>query len=156
MESVENVGFDGTLDQIPRAVIEPLKYTENIFNDNSDIEREYKTDGRILKQTRSEVLTNSFISKESKESEIKELEIVANEIVADAYKKKNRGLKDMTIEEIMTSMSDACVGISRDLYKKPDNVGWVDYSSIIVLKNGRYKYIGLMIIFIVLYIYIAS
>jgi hypothetical protein len=153
---MESVGFDGKLDQIPRAVIEPLKYRENIFNDDSNIEREYKKEGRILKQTRSEVLTNSFISKESKESEIKELEIAANEIVGDLYNKRNRGLKDMTIEEIMTNMSDACVGISRDIYKKPDNVGWVDYSSIIILKNGRYKYIGMMIIFIVLYIYIAS
>jgi hypothetical protein len=148
---------DETLDKIPRAIIEPLKYVENKFNINSDIDREYNTDTRILKQTKSNVLTmNGFISKESKESEIKELEIVANSIVEEAYKKKNRGLKDMKIEEIMTSMSDACVGISRDIYNKPENTSWVEYLSIIVLKNGRYKYVGLMIIFLVLYIYISS
>jgi hypothetical protein len=147
--------YDGTLDQIPRPIIEPIK--ANIMNDNSIESREYTRDSeRILKQTRSDILTNGFIPKEQKDREIRQMEIVANNIVSDAYRNHNLSLKEMTIGEIMTNMSDACVGISRDIYKKPEGISWGEYSSVIILKNGRYKYIGILIILVVVYIYISK
>mgnify|MGYP006889568261 CR=1 FL=1 len=113
-------------------------------------------DDRILKQMRSDILTNGFIPKEQQEKEIKELTVVANDIVQEAYKDHHKSIKNQTLEEIMTGVSDACIGLSRDLFLKPDNTTWLEYLSVILTKDSRYTYLGVMLIFIVLYIYIVS
>lgn len=124
--------------------------------DDTHLTNPLVTDDRILKQTKSQVLTNSFIPPEQQEKEIKELTVVANNIVQNVYDNHNKSIKTQTLEEIMTGVSDTCVGLSRDLFLKPENTDWVEYGSVIVYKDNRYTYLGVLLIFIVLYIYIVS
>jgi hypothetical protein len=124
--------------------------------DDTHLTNPLVTDNRILKQSQSQVLTNSFIPPEQQEKEIQEMTIVANKIVQDTYDNHNKSIKTQTLEEIITGVSDACIGISRDLFLKPDNTGWVEYGGVIIYKDNRYAYLGVLLIFIVLYIYIVS
>lgn len=150
---------DPTLDQIQRPVmigVQPHIYESGRGDVDFQVERPYNlyADDRILKQMRSQMVTTGLISAEQREKEIKELEIAANEIVEIAHKSKQKSIKDLTLQQILTNVSDTVVGLSRDIFLKPNDKKWGVYIQEILLKKDRYVYIGVILIFIVLYIYV--
>jgi hypothetical protein len=106
----------------------------------------------ILQQPRSSVVTtNPFIPNEVKEIELEEIDQRANEIIKEQYKRSQAsGLGNMTIKQIGTGISVTCIGILDDLFKKPQDTTWSVYGPEILQKDGRYGYIGILMIVIAL------
>ena len=106
----------------------------------------------ILQQEKSNITTNPFIPNDQK---IKELEIIderANKIIEEAYNKnKTTSISNLSIKDIITNISDSVIGILDDLFLKPENINWKDYISIILKKNQRYTYIGVLFLIIAFY-----
>jgi hypothetical protein len=107
----------------------------------------------ILQQPKSEITTNPFISNEQKIIEIEEIQKEANKIIEDVYKEnKISGLKYTTFSDINSRISDSIIGILNDLFEKPNDVSFFEYIQTIFLKEQRYAYIGVFLIFIALII----
>lgn len=88
----------------------------------------------ILQQQKSIITTNPYIEP-LKEKEIKEIT-------------KPKSIK---LYEIKKRFSDSCLGFFDDLYKKPDNIHWNKYIFIILKKDERMNYFGVLLIFIVFF-----
>jgi len=53
-------------------------------------------------------------------------------------------------------MSNSIMGIMDDMYEKPNDVSWQEYIPYVVGKESRYNYLGVTIIFIIMFIILFS
>ena len=106
----------------------------------------------ILQQPKSSIVTtNPFIPNEVKEMELEEIDKRANEIIREQYRSAQAsGLGNMTIKQIGRNISTTCIGLLDDMFTKPEDVSWSVYFPQIVQKDGRYGYIGILMIIIAL------
>lgn len=104
----------------------------------------------ILQQPKSSLVTTSpFIPNEQKELELHVLEQEANNIVEDAYNSnKTSSISDLSVRQILRNTGTSLSGLFNDLFVKPDDVSWLPYLSIIVQKDQRYAYLGLVLILV--------
>lgn len=111
----------------------------------------------ILQQEKSSITTNPFIPNDQK---IKELEIIdkeANKIIEDAYNKnKTSSIANLSITDIVKNIADSIIGFLDDLFVKPEDINWPNYIFIILQKDQRYTYIGILFLIIAFYILITK
>jgi hypothetical protein len=111
----------------------------------------------ILQQERSSITTNPFIPNEQKEMELRMMDVEANKIIEEAYKKnKTTSISYLSIQDINKNISSSTIGVLDDLFKKPPHVPWSDYLLNIIQKDQRYTYIGVLLILIAIYMLIVS
>jgi hypothetical protein len=108
----------------------------------------------VLQQSKSSIVTNSFIPNEQKQFELEEIQKQANGIIEDNYKQnQNSSIANMSLKYILQNMSNSVVGLIDDLFSKPDNVPWTHYLPDIIAKDQRYAFIGIILLIIALYIH---
>lgn len=108
----------------------------------------------ILQQPKGQIISNSLIPNKQQELEyvttdIEELEKMNKE-------KKNaqkNGIKYQSFESIHSKISESIIGISTELFEKPQNDTWIKHIVNIFLKDERYSYIGLLLIIIAIISY---
>jgi hypothetical protein len=149
--------LDSTLDPINYPITAPI--TVPIYEDGSGFEqlREYNenaTDDRILKQSRADFITTGLVSAEGRENELREIEVEANNIMSKVFDEKNKSIKHMTLQEILTNTSDTCIGIVTDLTHKPSETPWGEYIQVVLSKEKRYVYIGIILVVMSIWIYL--
>lgn len=111
----------------------------------------------ILQQDKSSIVTtNPFIPNEQKTRELTELQNQANTIIEDAYKEnKTSTIAYMSITDISKNLSTSVSGLFDDLFTKPNDIPWNVYIPMILQKEQRYAYLGILLILISLYIIIT-
>jgi hypothetical protein len=111
----------------------------------------------ILQQDKSSKLTtNPFIPNEQREKEIEAIQQEANSIVEDAYRtNKTSSISNMTLVQINQNLSNSVTGFIDDIFTKPKDIPWRNYLPVIIQKDQRYAYLGLLFIFIAIYILLA-
>jgi hypothetical protein len=106
----------------------------------------------ILQQERSTVTTNPFIPNEQKTIELEKIDKEANLIIEEQYKKnKTNSIFNLTIAEINKHVSSSFIGFLDDLFTKPQDVSWKVYIPMIIQKDQRYTYLGILLILVALY-----
>lgn len=112
----------------------------------------------ILQQEKSTTLTtNPFITEEQRKRELQDIQDSANKLLADAYNKnKTTSIADLSLNEINKNMSSSIIGFFDDLFVKPVDITWKDYIPMILERDNRYTYIGVLLILIALYMLIAK
>lgn len=106
----------------------------------------------ILQQDKSMITTNPFIPNEQKIKELEVLDEEANKIIENAYNKnKTNSISNLSLKEINKNVSSSFIGFLDDLFIKPDNIKWQEYLPIILQKDQRYTYFGILFIFIAIY-----
>ncbi len=106
----------------------------------------------ILSQERSYITTNPFIPNEQKEKELSVLQDKAQSVVDDAWNSNNKSsIRNLTLDNILKNMAMAPINLFTDLFNKSENISWLDYIPLIIQRDQRYAYIGLLIIFITLF-----
>ena len=65
-------------------------------------------------------------------------------------------IENHSFSKIVENTSITFVGILDDIYRKPDDVSWLEYIRQIVVKNNRFNYIAIILFFIVLYILLVK
>lgn len=109
----------------------------------------------ILQQQRSSITTNPFIPNEQREFELESISKDANKIVESEYlKNKTSSIQNKTLQEINQNIANSVVGILDDLFKKPSETNWHIYIIEICTKEQRYAYIGILLIFISIILFI--
>ena len=111
----------------------------------------------ILKQNRSSILTtNPFIPNEQKEQEIMTIQKEANAIIEEAYQRnKTSSIRNMTLNQINGNISSSLTGIIDDMFTKPTDIPWRLYLPMIIQKEQRFAYLGILLIFIAIYMLLA-
>lgn len=106
----------------------------------------------ILQQAKSSKLTtNPFIPNEQRTFEIETIQQEANKIVEEAYKiNQQSSIKNMSLADINKNISKSVIDVLDDLFIKPDDVTWLKYIPMILYKEQRYAYIGILLIFVAL------
>ena len=108
-------------------------------------------------QSPSNIKTTAFIPDNQKEKEIIELTKDINNIIVENYNKNiTSSVQNLSLSEINKNISTSCIGILDDALNKPKHVTWGEYIQIILKKDQRYTYIGILLIFIAFYILMAS
>ncbi len=111
----------------------------------------------ILKQERSEIITNPFIPNEQKSKELEILDKDANKIIEDAYNKsKVNSISNLRLRDILTNISSSYIGIMEDIFNKPLDKDWLSYIQEIIIKDNRYTYIGITFILLAIYVSMLS
>lgn len=106
----------------------------------------------ILQQERSEITTNPFIPNTQKIRELEELDRDANQIIEAEYNKnKTTSVVNLSIREINKNVSSSVIALLDDLFKKPNDIPWRIYLPIIIQKDQRYTYIGILFIIVAIY-----
>jgi len=106
----------------------------------------------ILQQERSTVTTNPFIPNEQKTIELEQIDKQANEIIEQQYKKnKTNSIFNLTIAEINKNIAASFIGFLDDLFLKPEDMPWKVYIPMIIQKDQRYTYLGVLFIIIAVY-----
>lgn len=111
----------------------------------------------ILQQDRSSKLTtNPFIPNEQRERELVTIQQEANSIIEEAYQtNKTSSIRNMTLNQINGNISSSVTGIIDDLFAKPNDVPWRHYLPMIIQKEQRFAYLGILLIFIAVYMLLA-
>jgi predicted Holliday junction resolvase-like endonuclease len=107
----------------------------------------------ILQQPKSKITTNILIPNEQKEIEYETVDIKEKEKLdqkKDEIKKK--GIKYESFATIHNRISESILGVITDLFKKPEDEYWTEHIINIFMKDERYAYIGVFLIFIALII----
>lgn len=60
-------------------------------------------------------------------------------------------IEKLSITDINRNFSNSMIGILDDLYTKPDTESWASYIYIVMTKDDRLLYVGLLFLFIVLF-----
>lgn len=111
----------------------------------------------ILQQERSKITTNPFIPNTQRIRELEELDIDANKIIEAEYNKnKTTSVVNLSIREINKNVSSSVIGLLDDLFKKPKDIPWRVYLPIIIQKDQRYTYIGVLFIIIAIYMLLVK
>jgi len=106
----------------------------------------------ILSQEKSYITTNPFIPNGQKDKELSVLQDKAQSVVDDAWNSNNKSsIRNLTLDNIFKNMAMAPINLFTDLFNKPENISWLDYIPLIIQRDQRYAYIGLLIIFITLF-----
>jgi hypothetical protein len=111
----------------------------------------------ILKQERSQITTNPFIPNSQKIKELEELDKDAAEIIETEYNKnKTTSIYNLSIKEINKNVSSSVIGLLDDLFKKPKDIPWRLYIQMIIQKDQRYTYIGVLFIIVAIYMLLVK
>lgn len=111
----------------------------------------------ILQQQPSEITTNSFIPQEQRIKELSIIEEQANKLVEEAYfQNRNSSIRFQSIDQINKNISGSVIGIIDDILRKPSEISWNTYIVYIFQKEQRYAYIGILLIFISVLLYIFN
>lgn len=111
----------------------------------------------ILQQQRSNIVTNPFIPNDQKTIEIQEIDKQANKIIEEQYNKnKTSSIFNQSLDDLNKNISTSFIGFFDDLFIKPDEVSWYVYIQIILQKNSRYTYIGIILVLIAIYMLIVK
>jgi hypothetical protein len=111
----------------------------------------------ILQQERSQITTNPFIPNSQKIKELEELDKDAAEIIESEYNKnKTTSIYNLSIKEINKNISSSVIGFLDDLFKKPKDIPWRLYLPMIIQKDQRYTYIGVLFIIIAIYMLLVK
>lgn len=111
----------------------------------------------ILQQPKSIITTNPFIPDDQKKAELQDLQNSANQIIQTNYEQnKTSSIKDMSISNINQNVASSIMGIIEDLFNKPDDIPWTQYIPYIFSKDQRYAFIGVLFIFIAIYLSIIK
>jgi hypothetical protein len=106
----------------------------------------------ILQQERSTITTNPFIPNEQKTIELEQIDKQANAIIEEQYNKnKTSSIFNLTISEINKNVAASFIGFLDDLFVKPQDMPWRIYIPMIIQKDQRYTYIGVLFILIAVY-----
>jgi len=142
------------------------KLTTNVFiNSNkntpkdlsNDSPKDSPKDSPNDSVTVSNIKTTAFIPDIQKEKEIIQLTNDINNIIEENYNKNiTSSIQNLSLSEINKNISTSCIGILDDALNKPTHITWGEYIQIILKKNQRYTYIGILLIFIAFYILLAS
>lgn len=109
----------------------------------------------ILQQEKSFIVTNPFIPQKQQEKELQVIEKSANSIVENAYQQnQTSSIANVSLKNLTKNSSKAISGFFDDLFVKPQGTPWIKYLSHILFKDQRYAYIGFVLIFIALLIYV--
>jgi hypothetical protein len=149
--------LDSTLDPIQRPSTVPRE-SEHEDGTGFDQLREYNKNAygeiSILKQSRSDFITTGLISAEARNKELKEIEVLSNEIVSKVHTEKEKSIRYMTLQEILTNTSDACISIITELTSKPKSTSWGEYIQVVLTKDDRYMYVGILLVVLSIWIYL--
>jgi hypothetical protein len=103
----------------------------------------------ILQQDKSSIVTtNPLIHNKQLERELQEENQATN-------KSNSNSIKEMSLQDINNKIASSVIGLFDDLYMKPENMTWKEYLPIILQKEERYTYIGILLIFIGVYLLLA-
>ena len=106
----------------------------------------------ILQQERSTITTNPFIPNEQKQIELEQIDKEANQIIEQQYNNnRTSSIFNKTISEINTNIATSFIGLLDDLFVKPTDMPWRIYIPMILEKDQRYAYIGVLAILIAIY-----
>jgi hypothetical protein len=100
----------------------------------------------ILQQPKSSITTNPFIPNEQKEFEVENLDTQTS----DEYPRSD--INKQTIKQINQNISSSFIGLIDDLFSKPTDVPWKHYILIVIQKDQRYTYLGILILLIATYL----
>jgi hypothetical protein len=111
----------------------------------------------ILQQERSKITTNPFIPNEQKTKELQELDKLANDVIEEQYNKnQTTSISNLSIKDITKNISSSFIGFFNDLFTKPKDISWTEYLQIILKKDQRQTYIGVLFILIAFYMLIVN
>lgn len=111
----------------------------------------------ILQQERSKITTNPFIPNEQKTKELQELDKLANDVIEEQYNKnQTTSISNLSIRDITKNISSSFIGFFNDLFTKPKDISWTEYLQIILKKDQRHTYIGVLFILIAVYMLIVN
>jgi hypothetical protein len=106
----------------------------------------------ILQQERSNITTNPFIPNEQRTMELEQIDKAANLIIEEQYNKnKTSSIFNLSLRDINTNISSSFIGFFNDLFLKPADMPWRIYVPMILERDQRYTYIGVLCIFIAVY-----
>lgn len=106
----------------------------------------------ILEQERSKITTNPFIPNEQRIIELEDLDKQANLIIEEQYNRnKTNSIANLTISDINKNISSSFIGFFNDLFTKPSDMPWRIYIPMILERDQRYTYLGVLLIFIAVY-----
>jgi hypothetical protein len=111
----------------------------------------------ILQQERSSIVTNPFIPNEQKELELAVVQREANSIIQDAYKNnKTSSIQDLTLSQINKNISQSVTSFVDDMFVKPVDIPWRHYIPMMLQKEQRYTYFGVLCLFVAIFIMLAK
>lgn len=106
----------------------------------------------ILQQERSSITTNPFIPNEQKTIELQQIQKESNIIIEEQYNKnKTTSIFNLPIRTINDNISSSFIGFFNDLFVKPADMPWRIYIPMILERDQRYTYLGVLCIFIAIY-----
>ena len=110
----------------------------------------------ILQQERSSITTNPFIPNEQRTLELEQIDKQANLIIEEQYNKnKKSSIFNLRLRDINTNISSSFIGFFNDLFLKPADMPWRIYIPMILERDQRYTYIGVLCIFIAVYMLVV-
>lgn len=112
----------------------------------------------ILQQDKSSlVTTNPFIPNDQKTKELEAIQDEANSIIEAAYaQNKTSSIQDQTLSQLNQNIAQSVMGFLDDLFTKPNDIPWKHYLPIIVQKEQRYTYFGVLLMFISIFFLIVK
>jgi len=109
----------------------------------------------ILQQQKSVITTNPFIPDSIKVAELTSIQNNANEIMKSEYK-KNTGVNQFSLTDLHKNITKSFMGVLNDSLNKDDESSWFEYIFIILGKDQRYVYIGILLIITALIILLIN
>ena len=109
----------------------------------------------ILQQQKSVITTNPFIPDSIKVAELTSIQNNANEIIKSEYK-KNTGVNQFNLTDLHKNITKSFIGVLNDSLNKDDETSWFEYLFIILGKDQRYVYIGILLIITALIILLIN
>ena len=103
----------------------------------------------ILKQQKSALVTTNPLIKNSSQDTV--------QVTSDTNEMFSRmGIADKSLRDINTNVSDSVIGFMDDLFNKPHDVPWRHYTFLILKRDNRYSYFGVLFIFIAIFILLTG
>ena len=106
----------------------------------------------ILQQPKADLTTNPFISGTTPTQQMTPPS--TQQISTQENDSSLSGVIGFT--DFNKKMSNSIMGMMDDMYEKPNNVSWQEYIPYVVGKEHRYNYLGVTIIFIIMFIILFS
>jgi hypothetical protein len=111
----------------------------------------------ILRQDKSQIITNPFIPNVQREKEILQIQRNANSIVEQANKENNTtSIANTSLKDIHKNTILALSGGFNDMFNKPSEVTWIQHLLYIIIKDQRYAYIGIVLIITAIVVYLMK
>jgi hypothetical protein len=112
----------------------------------------------ILQQDKSSlVTTNPFIPNEQRTKEIESMQKEANDIIESAYtQNKTSSIKEQSLSQLNKNVAHSVVSFLDDLFNKPKDIPWKHYLPMIIQKDQRYTYFGVLLVFVSIFFLIVK